>query len=95
MDWFDKLLTETKNSTQGAWYIAVTSEGYNNIEADVDGKTFDICGDQGILHDGGEIDNANANLMCNAPKMRDEIIRLRKILGASEMINTHSSLDEK
>ena len=28
-------------------------------------------------------------------EMRDEIIRLRKLLGASEMINTHSSLDEK
>lgn len=96
MDWFDELLKETKNCTQGPWWIEITSEGYNNIAAvDSSGKWIDICGDQGILLDGGKIDNANANLIANAPKLRDEIIRLRKLLGASEMVNTHASLDEK
>lgn len=86
-DWFDELLEESKNCTQGPWWIEITSEGYNNISGvDSNGKKVDICGDQGILLDGGEIDNANACLMTNAPKMRDEIIRLRKLLSASEII---------
>lgn len=96
MDWFDVLLEDTKNCTQGPWWIEVTSEGYNNISGfDSTGKRIDICGDQGILLDGGLIDNENATLMANAPKMRDEIIRLRNLLSASEMINSHASLDEK
>lgn len=94
-DWFDNLIEETSAATKGQWHIAITSEGYNNIVSEFDGNIIEICGDQGILQDGGAIDNANAVLIANAQKMREEIIRLRKLLSASEMVNTHASLDEK
>ena len=95
MDWFDNLLEETKDATAGEWKIFFCLDGTSDVDAhcSTPGKPETAYVD---FHGSSyPVNNANAKLLANAVKMRDEIIRLRKLLGASEMINTHSSLDEK
>lgn len=97
-DWFDLMLLQTEKASKGNWVMyldfqelpAISAHFYegdeHNAESVCDSSGFSECGEHNI---------PNALLAAHAPKMRDEIIRLRKILGASEMVNTHASLDEK
>lgn len=97
-DWFDLMLLQTEKITRGDWKMSLDFQELPVISAHYDeGDEHGcetICGCEGF-YGCGEHNIPNALLATHAPKMRDEIIRLRKLLRASEIINTHSSLDEK
>lgn len=98
MDWFDLMLLQTEKASKGNWVMYLDWQERPAISAHVyDGDEHDcesVCDDEGF-NECGERNIPNALLASHAPKMRDEIIRLRKLLSASEMINTHASLNEK
>lgn len=98
MDWFDLMLLQTEKVTRGDWDMSLDFQELPVISAhfhkDGEHNCETVCGSEGF-YGCGEHNIPNALLASYAPKMRDEIIRLRKLLGASEMVNTHASLDEK
>ena len=93
MDWFDNLLEKTKDASLGEWKIYFSLDGEPGVNCSNDSNSRTAYSE--FYGSDYAVNNANAKLFAAGIKMRDEIIRLRNIIRASEQINTHQSLDEK